>query len=283
MSTTLSTPSRPRIYGHRGCRGLRPENTLPAFLHALEWPIDGLELDVVLSADGEVVVSHEPWLNAAICTAPDGTPLTPEAGRQFNLFQQPYATIRRCNCGQQHPNFPEQQALQPTHKPTLTEVFNAVAARCSELRRPVPAFSIELKSTPGYDGIYQPTPARFVDQVARIIAAARPWLAADFLLMSFDHRVVQAARAVTTYPVCLLIEDAQSIEQHIHQLGFLPDILGPDYQLLDDSLLRFCGEAKLPIVTWTVNEAAVMQRVAALGVHGITTDYPDRAQLAFKL
>lgn len=282
MTITSASASRPLIYGHRGCRGLRPENTLPAFLHALEWPIDGLELDVVLSADGEVVVSHEPWLNAAICTAPDGTSLTPDAGRSFNLFQQPYATIRHYNCSRPHPNFPEQQAAQPAHKPTLTEVFTAVAARCAALGRPVPAFSIELKSIPGYDGIYQPAPSQFVEQVARVVAAAQPWIP-NILFMSFDHRVVQAARTGTDYPVCLLIEDAQPIEQHICQLGFLPDVLGPDYQLLNKSLLRFCSEAQLPIVTWTVNEMAVMQRVAALGVHGITTDYPDRAQIALSL
>lgn len=280
-TTTASGASKPLIYGHRGCRGLRPENTLPAFLHALEWPIDGLELDVIMSADGEVVVSHEPWLNAAICTGPDGALLTAEAGHLFNLFQQPYAAIRRCDCSRPHPNFPEQRTIGPAHKPTLTEVFTAVAARCAELNRRVPAFSIELKSIPGYDGIYQPAPSHFVDQVARVIAAAQSWLLADILLMSFDHRVVQAARATTAYPVCLLIEDPQPIEQHIRQLGFIPDVLGPDYQLLNESLLRFCGEAQLPIITWTVNEAAVMRRVAALGVQGITTDYPDRVQAAF--
>lgn len=283
MLTPDSGALRPLIYGHRGCRGLRPENTLPAFLHALEWPIDGLELDVVLSADGEVVVSHEPWLNAAICTGPDEAPLTPEAGRAFNLYQQPYGTIRRCNCGLPHPNFPLQQAALPAHKPTLTEVFAAVAARCAALRLRLPAFSIELKSTPGDDGIYQPTPPQFVEQVARVVAAAQPWLPADILLMSFDHRVVQAARAAMPYPVCLLIEDALPIEQHLRQLGFIPDVLGPDYQLLDDALLRFCTAAQLPIITWTVNEVEVMRRVAALGVHGITTDYPDRAQTAFGL
>ena len=69
MSATLF---RPQIHGHRGCRGLRPENTLPAFLHALELGVDVLEMDVVISADQQVVVSHEPWLSSLLCLDPAG-------------------------------------------------------------------------------------------------------------------------------------------------------------------------------------------------------------------
>ncbi|GAB3826768.1 glycerophosphodiester phosphodiesterase family protein [Hymenobacter jeollabukensis] len=270
---------RPLIYGHRGCRGLRPENTLPAFLHALDWGVDGLELDVIISADNEVVVSHEPWLNAAVCTGPDGAVLTPEAGRAFNLFRQPYATIRRCDCGRiRHPNFPEQQS-EPAYKPTLTEVLHAVAARCATLGRPIPAFSIELKSTPGADGLDQPPPSQFVALVEQVLANAQRQLTFPLrlLLMSFDHRVVQAVRATSGYPVCLLIEDELPVAEHIQRLGFVPDALGPDYHLLDETLLRFCKSARLPIIAWTVNDPADIKRVAQLGVHGITTDYPDRA------
>lgn len=274
---------RPRIYGHRGCRGLRPENTLAAFLHALNWPIDGLELDVVVSADGQVVVSHEPWLNAAICTGPGGTSLTPESGRQFNLFQQPYDTIRRCDCGlRQHPNFPEQQVM-PAYKPLLSEVLTAVAARCADLGRALPAFSIELKSAPDMDGVYHPSPPLFVAQVQQVVEAFRRPLAEPpgVLLMSFDHRVVQAVRDLTAYPVCLLIEDELPVAEHIRQLGFVPSFLGPDYQLLTPALLAYCTALRLPIITWTVNDTDVMQRVAKLGVHGITTDYPNRAASVF--
>ncbi|AYA37990.1 glycerophosphodiester phosphodiesterase [Hymenobacter oligotrophus] len=268
---------RPRIYGHRGCRGLRPENTLAAFLHALEWPIDGLELDVVLSADNQVVVSHEPWLNADICLGPTGERLTPEQGRGFNLYQQPYATIRRCDCGSlRHPSFPEQQ-LAPAYKPLLSEVLEAVARRSAELHRPVPAYSIELKSEPHADGLLQPAPAVFVARVLAELDAYlhRPW--PELLIMSFDHRVVQAARMLSSLPVCLLIEDNLAVEEHVHQLGFLPDVLGPQHTLLTPDLLRWCQAAQLPIVTWTVNALSDLGAVAKLGVHGITTDYPNRA------
>ncbi|MCC3156087.1 glycerophosphodiester phosphodiesterase [Hymenobacter sp. 15J16-1T3B] len=278
MLAASDFPNLPLVFGHRGCRGLRPENTLPAFLHALDWGVDGLELDVVISADNEVVVSHEPWLNAAICTGPDGALLTPAEGRAFNLFQQPYAVIRSCDCGRlRHPNFPEQQPCA-AYKPTLAEVFGSVAARCAVLGRPLPVFSIELKSAPDADGLYQPTPHQFVERVGQAIAQAQRQLSASLrvLLMSFDHRVVQGARGALPYPVCLLIEDNLPVSNHLQLLGFQPDFLGPDYQLLDESFLHVCATHQLPIITWTVNDVAAIERVAAMGIHGITTDYPDR-------
>ncbi|GAB2945271.1 glycerophosphodiester phosphodiesterase family protein [Hymenobacter coalescens] len=286
MSASTLLPARPLVYGHRGCRGLRPENTIPAFLHALEWGVDGLELDVVVSADGQVVVSHEPWLNSAICTAPDGAGLSVEEGRAFNFYEQPYAAILRYDCGQRgHPLFPEQRP-EPAYKPLLTEVFAAVAHACSVSGRALPAFSIELKSTPDEDHITQPAPAEFVTRVQQVIEAF--WLAADasarptILLMSFDHRVVRCARQLTSYHVCLLIEDHISLTGHLQRLGFVPDALGPDYVLLTEELLRFCAAAQLPIITWTVNEVDALRAVAGWGVHGITTDYPNRAAEVFR-
>jgi glycerophosphoryl diester phosphodiesterase len=278
MLNPLDNTRRPLIYGHRGCRGLRPENTIPAFLHALEWPVDGLELDVVISADGQVVVSHEPWLNPLICSAPDGSALPPGFARSFRFYQQQYAAIRRFDCGRRrHPGFPE-QLPESAVKPLLREVFAAVEARCSALGRPVPAYSIELKSSPEGDGVDHPAPAEFVLLVEQVVATT-PGLSQriDTLYMSFDHRVVQALRQLTSRRVCLLIEDHRPIQEHISQLGFKPDVLGPDYQLLTPELLAFCAEAQLPIVAWTVNDPVAIKIVSGHGVQGITTDYPDRA------
>ncbi|WP_345226924.1 glycerophosphodiester phosphodiesterase family protein [Hymenobacter koreensis] len=273
---------RPHVYGHRGCRGLRPENTLPAFLHALHWPISGLELDVVLSADGQVVVSHEPWLNHLVCLGPDGEQLTPERGRAFNLYQEPYERIRRCDCGQlPHPAFPEQQSL-PAYKPLLSEVFAAVDDYAQLHCLPLPRYSVELKSTAATDELFHPKPAAFLDAVLTVISQA------DFsnrvTLLSFDHRVLQEARqAVPALPTCLLIEDQLPLAEHLEQLGFQPTFLGPDFTLLTDEFLRLCSGLNLPIIAWTVNEPSDMLRLTELGIYGFTTDYPDRAAAVLRL
>ncbi|KAA9332943.1 glycerophosphodiester phosphodiesterase [Hymenobacter busanensis] len=274
--------NRPLIFGHRGCRGLRPENTLPAFLHALDWAVDGLELDVVLSADGQVVVSHEPWLNHLICTGPAGQLLTAEEGHDFNLYQQYYELIQRCDCGLlQHPLFPDQRS-QPAYKPLLREVFAAVDAYARVQGLPLPRFSIELKSSPAGDGLYHPTPDAFFAAVLRVVLQAQMLSRTTWL--SFDHRVLQAAHImVPGTPTCLLTEDDLPLPEHLRRLGFQPTFLGPSYTLLTDDLLWSCGQARLPIIAWTVNTEADLLRLATLGVHGLTTDYPNRAATVFNL
>ena len=83
--------------GHRGCRGLMPENTIPAMIHALSFPVVALELDVVISKDKQVVVSHEAWFNHEISTKPDGGYITEEQEKAYNIYQMDYADVKiRC-------------------------------------------------------------------------------------------------------------------------------------------------------------------------------------------
>ena len=274
----LSSVIRPQVHGHRGCRGLRPENTLPAFLHALTLGVDVLELDVVISADGQVVVSHEPWLNPDICLDPTGQPIaTPAAAQHFNLYQLPYALIRRCECGlRRHSGFPE-QVTEPAHKPLLREVFAAVEAHSRRLRRSPVGYSVELKSSPAGDEIFHPTPADFLPLVLADLAAAG--VLTRTTLLCFDGRILRLARQLQPrLATCLLVEDARPWAIHMQQLGFVPTTLGPDFASVTPAAVRqlradFPG---LHLVPWTVNTPSDMQRMLALGVDGITTDYPDR-------
>jgi glycerophosphoryl diester phosphodiesterase len=135
------SPRRPEVHGHRGCRGLRPENTLPAFLHAVALGVDVVELDVVISQDNQVVVSHEPWLSARLGRDALGQLIDPAQEQQFNLYQLPYATIERCSVGEwPHPNFPSQQPTL-SHRPLLREVLQQVSAAGQRLGRIV-GFSV---------------------------------------------------------------------------------------------------------------------------------------------
>ena len=272
-----SSLRRPEVHGHRGCRGLRPENTLPAFLHALALGVDVMELDVVISADMQVVVSHEPWLNPLICLGPAGNPVPSDQAFGHNLFRMPYAEIRRCDCGQlQHPGFPE-QVSQPAPKPLLREVLLAVEAAARQLRRAPVGYSIEIKCSPAGDGVYHPAPADFLGLVLAELSAA------DVLprttLLCFDGRILQLAhQLVPGLATCLLVEDEQPWAWHLQQLGFVPTTLGPDFMTVVPAAVRELrsGFPGLRLVPWTVNQPADMRRLLALGVDGMTTDYPDR-------
>lgn len=268
---------QPEVHGHRGCRGLLPENTLPAFLHALELGVDVLELDVVISADRQVVVSHEPWLAARLGRGPAGERIDPRHEQEYNLYQLPYAAIRQCAVGEwPHPDFAGQQP-HPSYRPLLHEVLRTIEVACQQLGRPSVGYSIELKSTPAGDGIFHPAPTQFVELVLAEVNDAA--VQARTTLLSFDARILQEARRqAPSQALCLLSETPTSVTMLFEQLGFVPDVFGPDYHLLSSALIQELSTLypSLRLVPWTVNELPDLQTASQWGVAGITTDYPDR-------
>ena len=275
----LTAANQSEVHGHRGCRGLRPENTLSAFLHALALGVDVIELDVVISSDNQVVVSHEPWLNPLICLDPDGHIIALAEAKQHNLHQMPYATIRRCDCGQlRHPNFPE-QVSEPAHKPLLSEVLAALEAAVLTLGRAPVGYSIELKSSPEGDHIFHPAPPEFLALVLAELTAAQ--VLSRTTLLCFDLRILRLAHQLRSdVATCLLVEDDLPWASSIRSLGFTPTTFGPDFTSVTAGSVHalrtdFPG---LRLVPWTVNDRADMQRLLALGVDGLTTDYPNRMQ-----
>jgi glycerophosphoryl diester phosphodiesterase len=277
-SPALYVGSSPEVHGHRGCRGLFPENTLPAFRHALILGVDVLELDVVISQDHQVVVSHEPWLSAQLGRGPHGQLIDPAEERQYNLYQLPYATIRQCQVGEwPHPYFAAQKAV-PSYRPLLSEVLRQIETLCQQLGRPAVQYSVEIKSSLASDDIFHPNPATFVALVLAELRAAA--VESRTTLLSFDPRVLQAARLANPFlPLCLLIEDELPlIAELFAELGFEPTTLGPDFQLLSTLTIKMIRAAypHLRLVPWTVNTIADLQTVRDWHVEGITTDYPDR-------
>ncbi|RSK46681.1 glycerophosphodiester phosphodiesterase family protein [Hymenobacter perfusus] len=265
----------PQIHGHRGCRGLLPENTLPAFRRAVEIGVEVIELDVVISADQQVVVSHEPWMSATICRQPDGRPILPAEQGQHNLYSMSYADIRTYDCGlTQHPGFPLQQP-QPAVKPLLREVVAELDKLAWSLGQPAVRYSVEIKSSPAYEPGFQPSPARFLELVLAELQATG--ILARTTLLCFDKRVLQLAHVqCPELPLCLLVEDAQPLELHLAGLGFRPHVYGPDFRLLTPDVAASLRGLGIGLVPWTVNEPADLQRVLRLHPTGITTDYPDR-------
>ncbi len=130
------------LQGHRGARGLLPENSIPGFLLALEYGVDTIEMDVVVSADSQVVVSHEPWMSAEICSHPDSTAVDEEEAMSLNLFTMSYERIALFDCGSRgNERFPEQEPMSVA-KPLLVDALRAVE---SAAETPV-RYNIEIKS-----------------------------------------------------------------------------------------------------------------------------------------
>lgn len=257
--------------GHRGCRGVMPENSVPAFLKALDYPeVTTLELDLAVSRDNQLIVSHEPWFNPAICSLPGGDSIPRRDAEKYLIYQMTAAEIRAFDCGSRgNPRFPDQQKLA-THKPTLREVVEAVHAIRPHIR-----WNIEIKTQPEWDGLRHPP----VEEFARLVIAELRALGIDknAVVQSFDVRALQAMhRQAPEITLAFLIENLKGLEPNMEKLGFTPSIYSPYFQLVSPKLVRKCHARGLKLIPWTVNDVASMRGMIRLGVDGIITDYPNR-------
>ncbi|MGZ4091157.1 MAG: glycerophosphodiester phosphodiesterase family protein, partial [Bacteroidia bacterium] len=172
------------IHGHRGARGLWPENTITGFIEAVKSGVDYLEMDVIISGDKKVVVSHEPWMNPDFCTDPAGKEIE-NSGEQLNLYKMSYAEIIRYDCGKKgNKEFPLQKAV-PEYKPLLWEVVTKVDAFSKANHLPPVNYNIEIKSEIQHDEIYNPMPGIFVDLVYEEIKKLH--IEARIILQSLDR------------------------------------------------------------------------------------------------
>src|SRR5215204_5782303 len=161
---TLSVPF-PRFgkEGHRGCRGLMPENTIPAMLKAIDLGVTTLEMDAGISKDKRVLVSHDPYFNADITTTPEGEQLTKQEGSKRLLYSMNYDSIRKYDVGlKPHPGFPRQQKIA-AYKPLLSELIKACEVYAKEKGVPPLWYNIETKTKKEGDGVNHPVPGEFVD------------------------------------------------------------------------------------------------------------------------
>jgi glycerophosphoryl diester phosphodiesterase len=261
--------------GHRGARGLLPENTLPSFLKALEYPqVATLELDLAVSQDSLLVVSHEPWMSHHICSHPDGRPVEESEEGGLVFFQMPYSLIKQFDCGSRgNARFPTQEAMA-AYKPLLSEVVEAAEAFCVAQSREKPRYNIEIKIQPDYDGIKTPGPEAFARLVLEEIE--RLGIKERACVQSFDVRPLQVLhRLDSTLFLALLIDNPNGVAANLAELGFTPQAYSPYYQLVTDNVVKTAHAHGMKIIPWTVNDTASMKALIALGVDGIITDYPD--------
>lgn len=271
----VALPPGVDLQGHRGCRGLMPENSLPGFVHALDLGVHTLEMDLCISADSQVVVSHEPWLAPDICADRTGARIAPDQRARYNLFALPYAEIRQHDCGSlPHPHFPQQRKL-PTYKPLLAEVIDTAEAHARATGRALPWYNLEIKRVPHRDGIFHPEVEPFVRLV--LAEVARHDMAQRCVIQSFDVETLQLVHVQAPHlPLALLVENAHPPEANLAQLGFTPAIYSPWFKRVDRDLMQLAASRGMAVIPWTVNDPADLRAMLELGVHGLITDYPDR-------
>ncbi|MCF7560410.1 glycerophosphodiester phosphodiesterase [Sabulilitoribacter multivorans] len=267
---SCNTPNTIDIQGHRGCRGLMPENTLQAFKKALELGVHTLELDLVVSKDNVVVVSHEPYMNSVICWDANGNEILKSDEKNHNLYQMIFDSIKQYDCGTKfHPRFPGQEKFK-AYKPSLEEVIKA-----SKSLNPNIKFNIEIKAEPKYDGIFTPKPREFVKLVLDVINQNNAFIETN--LQSFDVRILEEIkRQESKMKVALLVDEDETIDDKLAKLSFKPEIISPYFKLLSKEIVAQYQKEHYQIIPWTVNDVDDMQQMIDFNVDGIITDYPDR-------
>ncbi|MCV9388311.1 glycerophosphodiester phosphodiesterase [Reichenbachiella ulvae] len=288
MTTVACTPQQeekkfPRVdvQGHRGARGLMPENTIPAFIKALELGVTTLELDLAVNKDKELLVSHEPYMNHLIALDSSGNPIPKEEEVNHNIYQMTYDEIKRYDVGSKFvKRFPEQEKLK-VHKPLLREVVDAVNQYREEHQLGEIRYNIEIKSLPLGDSIYHPAPAEFCQLVYDFVQSHMD--PKNVNVQSFDFRILQYYHE--NYPeieLAMLIENSLSIDENLTDLGFIPEIYSCYHPLLDSQKVEYLKAKNMKVIPWTVNEEEDIKKVLNWGVDGIISDYPDRVLKLFE-
>ena len=277
LAATLAALDLPAFNkeGHRGTRGLMPENTIPAMYKGIDLGANTVEVDVVFSKDRKVVISHDVYFSADITTTPEGKYLDKKEAQQRLLYNMTYDSIRKYDVGMKpFPEYPQQRKM-PAYKPLLSELIDSIRAYTKAQGKKV-ILNIELKTNKNWDIVKTPPVEEFVDGVMAVVDAAS--FKNECYLQSFDIRPLQILHKKYPYIVTALLvsgDDKKTLAQQMEAMGYQPQMYSPHYSLVTPELVSECHQRGLKLVPWTVNTLEEMKKLKGMGVDGIITDYPD--------
>ncbi|MBI5881514.1 MAG: glycerophosphodiester phosphodiesterase [Elusimicrobia bacterium] len=255
------------VHGHRGCRGVRPENTLAAFQEALDAGVDVLELDMSVTRDGVVVVSHDKEIDPAICLAPGGKPADKVPIRSLTFLE-----VQAYDCGSlKNPRFPRQVPVPGERIPRLAEVFQLVKDSTAPAARTV-EFNIETKIVPGEPDL-SPSPAEFARLV---VAVVREYgLESRVMVQSFDRRTLaEVAKLDRRIRRSMLISDNLPDLVAVAKAQKVA-VISPDALWLTKADVDALHGIGVQVAPWTVNDETGWAALIGAGVDAIITDYPQ--------
>ncbi|PWU03920.1 MAG: glycerophosphodiester phosphodiesterase [Terriglobia bacterium] len=252
-----AAPSKILVHGHRGARARLPENTLPAFEYALQQGVDALEMDMAVTKDNVIVISHDPILQGPVCTGP---------GEKAVIHELTLAEVRQWDCGAvQNPRFPTQKTAPGTRVPTLDDVFRLADRGAFD-------YNIETKSFPDQPQ-YTPPPAEFARMVLEKIRHYK--LEKRIILQSFDFRTLVAMRKLAPeIRLSALIEKDPRDFVTVVKEAANAEIISPDFHLVTPAKVAAAHAAGIQVVPWTADTSQDWDMLIEAKVDAIITDDP---------
>lgn len=259
---------------HRGGTGLMPENTIESGKNAIDYK-STIEMDLQMTKDKKIVVSHDAYMNSLFCLTPRGNTMTKDEGQNRLIYDMPYDSVAQYDCGSKpHPDFPEQKKRH-TVKPLFDVLIDSLEAYAKN-KNHQNQYNIELKTSPSQDGKTYSSLGEYVDSVLTIIRKKK--IASRTMIQSFDVRALQMVHEKwPDVKISYLVgkKDKKSVDGYIEELGFKPDIFSPNYYLCTKESVKEFHDKGIRVIPWTPNTVEEMQELKDMGVDGMITDYPN--------
>ena len=264
------------VQAHRGGAGLMPENTVEAMKHCLDMGVNTLELDLQLSKDGLVVVSHDAYFHSRYALRPDGSEVLKTDPKEY-LYTMNYEDILKYDVGSRKSEVWPKKACFPAVKPLATDLIDFVENYTKEKGLTPVRYNIEVKSKDGKgEGKDWPYYHELADAVMRVLLSKK--LGDRLVVQCFDHRALNYM--YEKYPEIhysyLVDAKAPDFDTYMAKLRFTPEWLSPHYSITNEELVRKCREKGIKLVPWTVDDPEDIKRMIDLGVEAIISNYPDR-------
>ena len=265
----------PVVHAHRGGAALYPENTILAMTHAVTIGVPVMELDLHVTKDSMVVVSHDAFLNHVKALTPEGEPITADKDREYKIYAMTYDSLRRYDVGSlPNPAYPGRKNVKCC-VPLVTDLIDCLELLTKSNGIAPVSYNIEIKSDPLKDGIYSPDYRTFADLCLKVLLGKK--LDDRLLVQCFDVRTLNYLHE--KYPnvrLSYLVEDKNAtFEELMSRLNFVPQVYSPESDMLTEEIAVKAREKGMELAPWTVDDKPEIERLKRLGVDAIISNQPD--------
>lgn len=265
----------PVVHAHRGGAALYPENTILAMTHAAAIGVPVMELDLHVTKDSMVVVSHDAFLNHVKVLTPQGETIPASKDRDYKIYAMTYDSLRRYDVGSlPNPAYPGRKNVKCC-VPLVTDLIDSVELLTKSNGIAPVSYNIEIKSDPLKDGIYSPDYRAFADLCMKVLLSKK--LGDRLLVQCFDVRTLNYLHE--KYPnvrLSYLVEDKNAtFEELMSRLNFVPQVYSPESDMLTEEIAVKVREKGMELAPWTVDDKPEVERLKKLGIDAIISNQPD--------